>query len=302
MDDWQRLSQKIFKTPLACTLAFVLVWVIATSQKCDVIAFWIGLIFTVIVVKHRLGVVPLIISLCMMLCHLDTVSPVEMTLVYKGVKLPIFRKQTYILIYCDLFHERKLSAQMEQLLHSTEGCVIDAGAYVGDTFLLLARKHKHRTFYMIEPSQENADFIERVKSSNVRVIRRLVSDKKKQYQGHRENMANASYTESTQGIESCRVDDLIHEKVGIMHYDVEGMELEVVRGSMGLIRKHRPIVIVESLGRHKEKTAEIISLLKPLGYTSYTIDESCNEFDLLDKGKCRNHVFLPERRGRMTGN
>lgn len=256
----------------------------------------VGILFTVIVLKYRLGLIPLIISIYMIVSHLIPIYPWKGTFGYKGMELPLFQKESYILIYCNLFHERKLSRLLEKLLDMTDGCIIDAGAYIGDSFLLLARKHRDRTFYMFEPSAYNACFIEQVKTKNVIVMQKLLSDDKKKYKSqNNKDLANASYQESIQGIESTTVDSLVQEKVGIMHYDVEGMELEVIQGSLGLIKRDRPVVIIESIGKHEKKTRKLIQLMEGLGYTACMVEESCNALDFFDTTKCRNYVLYPEK-------
>jgi FkbM family methyltransferase len=171
---------------------------------------------------------------------------------------------------------------------------VDAGAYLGDTTLLLARRHMDRTFYLVEPSTRNADFIERVKTDNVRVVRKLLSNRARTYTTNRHaDRPDASYQESTTGQESTTADGLIQEKVGVMHYDVEGMELEVVQGSWGLICRDKPVLIVESLAKDTQKTETLLALLHGIGYTAYTLEENCNALDPLDRSRCRNIILLP---------
>ena len=264
------------------------------NNICNKFAFIIGIIFTGIVLKYKLGVIPLFISLYMIVSHILTIYPLNGTFEYKNIELPIFNKNSYIFVYCDLFHEKKLSEQLDEFIRNTDGCIIDAGAYIGDSFLLPARKYPDKTFYMIEPSETNANFIDRVKTDNVIVLRKLLSDKRKIYKGFNENQPNASYKEDTTGeLESIPVDQLICEKVGIMHYDVEGMELEVILGSINLIKRDRPIVIIESLGKDLNKTNQIKTIMENLNYKYYIIDESCNAMDFFDVTKCRNNVFIP---------
>jgi len=267
-----------------------------SGKLCNQMALIIGILFMIIILKYKLGVIPFCIAIYMVFSHIVTIYPIRRTFVYKEMELPLFKKESYIFILCNLFHERKLAKLLEKLLDMTDGCIIDAGAYIGDSFLLLAKQHQDRTFYMIEPSKKNVDFIKQVKTRNVRVAQALLSDGNHHYSSVNEHEPNASYKQNEEnGIRSIKVDDLIHEKVGIMHYDVEGMELEVIKGSLKLIKRDNPIVIVESLGRHQDKTNEIIYLMKEMKYKTLLIDESCNTFDIFDLAKCRNYVFVPEK-------
>lgn len=233
-----------------------------TDSLCNFGALMMGIIFTSIVLKNKLGVVPLLISLYMVISHLVTINLINGTFIYKDVELPIFKKQSYILIFSDLFHETKLSKFIEDNINTKKGCVIDAGAYVGDSFMILAHKHPERNFYMIEPSSENANFIDSIKSDNVKVLRNVISNQNTKYSSDNDSAPNSTYTENENGTESVRVDDIIKEPVAIMHYDVEGMELEAVLGSINLIKTFRPIVITETLGVHAEKNKKIFNIFE----------------------------------------
>tara|TARA_R110000803_G_scaffold185157_3_gene247509 strand:- start:184 stop:1185 length:1002 start_codon:yes stop_codon:yes gene_type:complete len=264
-----------------------------TDKTCNFGAMLIGIIFTGIIIKYKLGLIPLIISIYMIISHLFTINIIRGTFIYNDLELPIFDLKSYILMYCDRFHENKLSKFLDKAIANTNGCIIDAGAYIGDSFMTLARKYKDRKFYMIEPSNKNADFIEKIKSDNVKVIRKILGDKKRKYISDNVNAPNSTYIESSTGEESVRVDDIINEPVAIMHYDVEGMELEVVLGSMRLIETYKPIIITESLGIYENKNRQIINKLTKLNYATFVVNENCAAFDIFDKTKCRNYVFIP---------
>jgi FkbM family methyltransferase len=59
----------------------------------------------------------------------------------------------------------------------------------------------------------------------------------------------------------------LHQPVNFMKVDVEGMECDVLRGSAEMIAHYQPIVYVEN--DRKEKSAELIALVRAMGYTAY---------------------------------
>jgi len=63
------------------------------------------------------------------------------------------------------------------------------------------------------------------------------------------------------------IDGLGIQQCGLLKIDVEGMELEVLKGSDKLIVKHRPYIYIEN--DRKEKSEALISHLQALGYTLY---------------------------------
>lgn len=60
------------------------------------------------------------------------------------------------------------------------------------------------------------------------------------------------------------IDSLKLERLDLLKADVEGMEAEVVRGATETIRRCRPVLYLEN--DREEKSAELITLVKELGY------------------------------------
>lgn len=63
------------------------------------------------------------------------------------------------------------------------------------------------------------------------------------------------------------IDDLAIPQCGLLKIDVEGMELEVLKGAQKLITRNRPYIYIEN--DRKDKSAELIAHLQQLGYTLY---------------------------------
>lgn len=53
------------------------------------------------------------------------------------------------------------------------------------------------------------------------------------------------------------------ERVDFVKIDVERMEVEVLNGAMKILKKYKPILLIEVL---KSPQQEIFDLIKPLGY------------------------------------
>ncbi len=63
-----------------------------------------------------------------------------------------------------------------------------------------------------------------------------------------------------------RLDDVYSGVPSVMKIDVEGHELEVLRGAKTIIAQHKPSMFIEILNRD-EHTCEITKFLKTLGYS-----------------------------------
>ncbi|HUX67279.1 MAG TPA: FkbM family methyltransferase [Terriglobales bacterium] len=95
-----------------------------------------------------------------------------------------------------------------------------------------------------------------------------------------------------------RLDDLIAE-LGLpapefIKIDVEGMEVEVLRGGYATLARHRPALLIEAHGasrRHKaERIREIAELLLRLGY-ELTHAESGQRMGREEDGVAAGHIF-----------
>ena len=113
------------------------------------------------------------------------------------------------------------------------------------------------------------------------------------FRAEREGAANARYVASETGTASVSLDALqaegsIEADVGLLHVDVEGMELEVLRGARTMLETQRPYVVVETFDR-----PAVDAFLSQFGYASEEIPESCNLADVYDVTRCRNYVYSP---------
>jgi FkbM family methyltransferase len=99
-----------------------------------------------------------------------------------------------------------------------------------------------------------------------------------------ENPLEAATHEKIVDCECVTLDSAVDRKVGFIKIDVEGHELAVLRGAEGIIRRDRPILLVESETRHSAGAPQsIISYLAALGYDGLCMFEgklvSLNGFD-----------------------
>jgi len=85
-------------------------------------------------------------------------------------------------------------------------------------------------------------------------------------------------------------------KIGFMKIDVEGHEINVLNGSINLIRDNKPNLLIEIEERHsKIKVEKTINLINNLGYRSYFTDG----LNLMSTKKLRNYslhnnyIFIP---------
>lgn len=62
------------------------------------------------------------------------------------------------------------------------------------------------------------------------------------------------------------LDELNISNIGFMKIDVEGYELDVIKGAIQTIKKSKPIIIIELNDKTKNDRDQIVGILKSLGY------------------------------------
>lgn len=150
-----------------------------------------------------------------------------------------------------------------------KGDILDVGANTGEMTCLYACASPTQTIYAIDPSY--------------REIRNLNCEPYK-------NIKKKVMTLSRSGANT--IDQVFKEtKMGFLHMDVEGNELDLLIGGNNVISRDRPVFSVEVHYMRQEGT-RIDSLsdhIKHLNYTSYVIHEVCGHG--MD---CRNILCLPD--------
>ena len=91
-------------------------------------------------------------------------------------------------------------------------------------------------------------------------------------------------------------DDLFDVDIGFIKIDVEGHEKEIIEGAENLIKKFKPVLLVEIEERHTKKPVlDTIDFIKDYGYLAYFCRK--NELYNLDKLKNlndeNNFIFIP---------
>tara|TARA_B100001123_G_C15214959_1_gene988839 strand:+ start:390 stop:1148 length:759 start_codon:yes stop_codon:yes gene_type:complete len=96
-------------------------------------------------------------------------------------------------------------------------------------------------------------------------------------------------------IRTKRMDDiLINNNIGFIKIDVEGHEENVLNGAIEIIKKNKPVLLVEIEEKHtKRNVNESINFINSLGYKSYYLSGSKLEnTEKLNNYKNKNNYFF----------
>ena len=181
--------------------------------------------------------------------------------------------------------------------------VVDAGAHVGTGMLLahhLQKAGKTNVVYEIDPDKTKLDFIEAVARennlTNVVTVHCGLSDKAGRG-GRRVDprMPHAAWMVNEDGDEFDvrRLDDVVgqHVSVGLIHFDLEGMEYKALQGASDILTRDRPPVIMEVI--HDKEDAALSLLRSSHGYVAQWSGE--NNVRMVSKVRRNMSVQKPDK-------
>lgn len=168
-------------------------------------------------------------------------------------------------------YEELLLAVSSSLL-PTAGVVLDVGANIGNHSIYWARRGLRVEAF--EPNPVAIELLMRnIADNNLQSAvthhpqglgRRFSSGHVQAYSD--KNLGGASIAEGSGDIALIPLDGLPFQRIDCIKIDVEGGEAEVVAGAMNTIKRHKPIMIVETA--YHGRAAD---MLRHLGYSSFPL-------------------------------
>jgi FkbM family methyltransferase len=185
-------------------------------------------------------------------------------------------------------------------LCGTGGVMIDVGAWYGPWSLRLAKRADR--LITIEPTARH-EVLRKILPANAEVIYAAASD-----QAGTGELWTVGHGTGTEGMSSMRrreihgasipvplirIDDLDAKDVRFIKIDVEGHELNVLRGAGETVDRERPRLLVE-VEERIQPVEPLISLVTSWGYTGWVLSRgswcSLDDFDLVGRQAATVHV------------
>ncbi len=204
--------------------------------------------------------------------------------------------------------ETKLLALITALVSNgtifENGYIIDAGANDGRSSMLLRNLfNKTYTILAIEPLRVNVKRIKQISKNDktIQIIHGALGSKHSLMRYHKNAENTQKYNQIgklslydkfktgnlSEEATIYTVDNLFKNKtLSFAHWDVEGEEDQVIKGSMHTIFRDRPIFTFETHSIHmKKENNYIMQLIKEINYDCLTIEEICGVWK-----DCRNLI------------
>jgi FkbM family methyltransferase len=175
------------------------------------------------------------------------------------------------------------------------GNVLDVGAQFGEQACHYAVLAPSRTVYALDPSPKN---IEQIRKRFENKLKNLVIINKGIGKEAGAMKAPDRYFNMKVGaeFEIVTIDSIFYDRgedLAFAHIDVEGLELETLKGGQKTIKKSNPFFTVEvRVHQNHTYTKGLIDFIYQLGYDCYMIDEVCG-FPHMD---FRNILAVPRHR------
>lgn len=183
--------------------------------------------------------------------------------------------------------------------------ILDVGSYLGDNAIVWTQYLEGGLVIAIDPSFDNCQFAKQIAEhnnfSNLRCIQALCSDRDDEVYVTNGDIGHSTFCTPEPGganvyrylVKTSKVDTLVameREKplIGLMHIDVEGMEYQVLRGAIELIRSNYPVILFEGHLSKSDQLMEIFDWLSQENYRVFLINEVVPLSDL----DCRNFLAV----------
>ncbi len=194
-----------------------------------------------------------------------------------------------------------------QFLVDAKRNAIDVGANKGLYSELLAPLCKHVTAYEANPAlvarlrpalPENVELRQKAVSSGAGQLTFYVPlDAKGKQQPNIGSLEESSGPGGRDEIptEVCALDAEKLTDIGFIKIDVEGHELDVLRGAKTLLATERPNLLVEILDKDTAETAQIGTMMRDLNYVCLELRQGILRYigEDLSLAKQKNLIFLP---------
>ena len=201
-------------------------------------------------------------------------------------------------------HEVLLSFLLSSILKEEdglllqEGTILDCGAQFGEQGAHYAVSSPHRNVISMDPSPNNVQWMKdkygSLSNFEIRLggLGREVGTMKPHDNSFQMDM-NTEFPVYT--LDSMYFDKGL--KLALAHLDLEGLELDVLRGGLKTIRAYKPVFTVELRVHETNKTTPLLDLIDSEGYDTYVIDEPCG----MPPVDLRNVLCIPRERSTAFG-
>lgn len=189
---------------------------------------------------------------------------------------------------CEKGHWEQEYINIAETFLKDNSVIFDIGANIGVWSIKLAKKN--RKIYAFEPFVPSYNalcgniFINQKEKNITTFNYACTDDLNEKYDfiiKEPNNIGNATIIKNNNNsVKLMRLDELNINKLDLIKIDVEGHELQALKGGEELIKKYKPKIIFESWGeeKYKEKRKKLMDYIESFGYTIKLIGGGTDDF------------------------
>lgn len=163
--------------------------------------------------------------------------------------------------------------------------VIDVGANVGGYSIIAGLKGADVFAFEMDPA--NVQRLERNKELNsldFEIVDKAVYDSNTTIKAKMEGSGGSNLREGSTEVQTVVLDDYIDTKVDLVKIDVEGAEMNVLKGMRRILEKYEPILYVEvhdeALKELNYSSKDLEQYLRDLGYSIQIIESRAGVYNI----------------------
>jgi FkbM family methyltransferase len=178
------------------------------------------------------------------------------------------------------FYETEVLAQVKDRFSGIKS-VVDVGSNIGNHAVFFGKVMGVQRLVCFEPQDSVRETLERNLTlngiTNAKVHSTLLGAERTQatmIRHQKRNQGATAFAADGDGdFEVSTLDHLVRGKVDLIKIDVEGMEEDVLAGGKKLIKRERPIVMMEIWRTEKDRYARISETFRKMGYEQEFLSE-----------------------------
>jgi|TARA_Y100000294_G_scaffold101513_1_gene94270 FkbM family methyltransferase len=185
---------------------------------------------------------------------------------------------------------------------NSKSSIIDIGSWISDNSIVWSKYLSENGIVVaIDPSSENLSYGKLVAKlnnvKNIKWVEAVCAEKagiKLDFDGSIDH-TSFRQAKSDRYLVSSTIDKIVEKEnivIGLLHVDVEGLELSVLKGSENIILRDKPVISFEQhISKEDHKT--VSQYLKSFDYRIFMMNEVLSGCEL----DCRNFLAFPSEKG-----
>ena len=168
------------------------------------------------------------------------------------------------LLYKDFFEIKELEFIKNRIVKNA--CILEVGANIGNHIVYYSKFTSCTKIIAIEPNPDAIAILKKnlqlndINNVNIQQIGAGADNSRFRLKTKQNNLGATSLVRDVSGdIQVAKLDDITKEHIDFIKIDVENMELDVLEGAKGLIKRNNPLILIEVMNANVDNFKEFLT-------------------------------------------